>query len=67
MDTKETAINDPLAAHVEQIATNKHERGHVVDQETSDLMAIAIKESKLRHTSPASLRFYGFLFVAYCS
>jgi hypothetical protein len=67
MDAKEPVTNDALGAHLEQISTEKQASGHVVDKETADLMAIAIKESKLRHTSRASLRFYDFLFVAYCS
>ena len=65
MATTETTT-DKLTAHVEQVATEKHASGHV-DKETADLMTIAIKESKLRLTSRASLQFFGFLFVAYCS
>ena len=68
MDPKGTVDKETLAAHIEQIsADHKHDGSHVVDKEAADLMAIAIKTSKLRHTSKASLQFYGFLFVAYCS
>ena len=67
MDDKHTVASDTLAAHVEQIATEKHGASHGIDKETADVMAIAIKQSKLRHTSKSSLKFYAFLFVAYCS
>lgn len=67
MDVKPGATSDVLTAHLEQMPSEKLDGNHVVDKETAGLMASAIKKSKLSHTSWASLRFYGFLFVAYCS
>ena len=64
MDTP-ADITKAAASHIEM--TQAGDDRKAIDADAGDLMAATIKVTKLSHFSCASLQFYGFLAVVYCS